>query len=103
MSIHLTTSVQNLSSNCYGKSGIHLQPSTYWHTRIMTQNSKNQPSTHSQPTVNFTEEELQDILRYANEHGINPFRLVKAIAQIRKQRIAQAHQSQIQTRETVFQ
>ncbi len=69
----------------------------------MTQNSKNQPSTHSQPSVNFTEEELQDILRYANEHGINPFILVKVIAQIRKQRIAQAHQRQIGRRETVCQ
>ncbi len=69
----------------------------------MTQNSKNQPSTQSQPSVNFTEEELQDILRYANEHGINPFILVKVIAQIRKQKIAQAHQRQIRSRETVFQ
>ncbi|NEP48853.1 MAG: hypothetical protein F6K65_08490 [Moorea sp. SIO3C2] len=69
----------------------------------MTHNSKNQPSTHSQPTVNFTEEELQDILRYANEHGINPFVLVKLIAQIRKQRIAQAHQRQIRSRQTVCQ
>ncbi|WP_424094945.1 hypothetical protein [Moorena producens] len=103
MSRDLTTSAQNLSTNCYGKSGIHLQPSTYWQTRIMSQNSKNQPSTHSQPTVNFTEEELQDILRYANEHGINPFILVKVIAQNRKQKIAQAHQRQIRTRETVFQ
>ncbi|NEO81564.1 hypothetical protein [Moorena sp. SIO4G3] len=103
MSSDLTTSAQNLSSNCYGKSGIHLQLSTYWPTRIMTQNSKNQPSTHSQPTVNFTEEELQDILRYANEHGINPFILVKVIAQNRKQKIAQAHNRQIRTRETVFQ
>ena len=69
----------------------------------MTQNSKNQPSTHSQGSVIFTEEELQDILRYANEHGINPFILVKVIAQIRKQKIAQAHQRQIRSRETVFQ
>ncbi|NEO71515.1 hypothetical protein [Moorena sp. SIO3H5] len=69
----------------------------------MTHNSKNQPSTRSQPTVNFTEEELQDILRYANEHGINPFVLVKLIAQIRKQKIAQAHQRQIRSRETVCQ
>lgn len=69
----------------------------------MTQNSQNQPSTHSQPTVNFTEEELQDILRYANEHGINPFVLVKVIAKNRKHRIAQAHQKQILKRETVCQ
>ena len=69
----------------------------------MTQNSKNQPSTHSQGSVIFTEEELQDILRYASEHGINPFILVKVIAQIRKQKIAQAHQRQIRSRETVFQ
>ncbi|NEP49782.1 MAG: hypothetical protein F6K65_13590, partial [Moorea sp. SIO3C2] len=48
---------------------------------------------------NFTEEELQDILRYANEHGINPFVLVKLIAQIRKQRIAQAHQRLGQTKQ----